>query len=170
MSEPNIQLDKFKEEYTKQNVKIKNLSFRINKIPAFKAASFFAELVSRFASVNANLNANIDSLGAVNMIQSALTSLDADYLDNTLMPKVFEHITVTQLNKDGTPNLNGLNNTPLLDCQEMLGNMIDFDDVLELLVRGICVNFLGSLLARLSKLRAATQISSPEKQSTFQAV
>jgi hypothetical protein len=142
-----MNLELFKEEYCKQYVKIKGINFEIKKIPAFKAAGFFTSLVNKFSGIaSVDLSGNNTKDGA-NILINAISSVDEDYLNDKIYPMVFKYISLTSSDDQSLKNLNFYENRDLIESK------IDFDDIFELILRGLCVNFFLALSGRLSKFQ-----------------
>ena len=138
----------FKEEYTKEQVSLKGIDFTIRKIPAVSAAFLFSNLVKKLSSdlENIEITGN-NATDMKNILLGLLSSLDEQYLQHTLMPKLFKYISYTKADSK-------LKNLNLEQDIAMIESDLEFDDILELIVRGVCVNFLPAISARISKLQA----------------
>jgi hypothetical protein len=142
-------LNQFKEEYTKKEVFIKNIKFTINKIPAFKAAFIFSGLTKKLFGDIATLDLGDNNGEAIkSIIFGLIGGLDVDYLENELTPILFKNIVYSS-EKDNIHNMELHAGILSVQCH------LDFDDIIELILRSLAVNFLNATSARLSKLLAA---------------
>ena len=141
--------DNFKEEYTKTEFRIKGIKFYISKIPAMKSVFIFTDILNKIKDTDIDFSSKNDSQAVVGIIKSLLTVLSPEYLEHNLIPKIFDYIRF-DLTGAGQQGLNLKQNIDIIE------STIDFDDILEILLRGLCVNFLASCLARLSKLKAVS--------------
>lgn len=142
-----MDITRFKEEYCKtSNIKVGSLLFNIDKIPAFKASKLFTSLIKNtFGDIkDFELEGN-DEESTKNVILSIISNLNEDFISDVLQPTLFSYMSYSM--SDGScKNLN------FWETKEMAENHLGFDDIYELMIRGICVNFLQSLLARFQKL------------------
>lgn len=143
-----MNMNDFKAEYTKSQVTLKGIDFTLRKIPAVSAAFLFSNLVQKLSHdlENIEITGN-NATDMKNIVLGLLSSLDAAYLQGTLMPKLFKYITYTKADSQ----LKKLN---LEQDIAMIESYLEFDDILELIVRGVCVNFLPAISARISKFQA----------------
>ena len=143
-----MDMHSFKEEYTKAQVSLKDIDFTIRKIPAVSAAFLFSNLVQKLSHdlENIEITGN-NATDMKNIVLGLLSSLDEKYLQGTLMPKLFKYISYTKADSK-------LKNLNLEQDIAMIESDLAFDDILELIVRGVCVNFLPAISARISKLQA----------------
>ena len=143
-----MKIESFKAEYTKEKVTIKNIDFTLRKIPAVSAAFLFSNLVQKLSRdlEDIEITGN-NATDLKNIVLGLLSSLDAQYLQNTLMPKLFKHISYTKADSK-------LKNLNLEQDISMIESYLEFDDILELIFRAVCVNFLLAISARISKLQA----------------
>ena len=149
-------LTDLRDEYCQQEFTLKGVNFKINKIPAVKSSLIFIGLTKKlFGNVSqAEISDNIKQNG-INIISSLISSLDEDYLEDKLYPSIFKYIIIRSADngKSSAKNIN------LYDSIDMLNNYnISALDVLELLIRGICVNFIDALLEKASSLKLLTKI------------
>lgn len=144
----------FKTEILKEKVKIKSIDFTIKKLPAYTAFPVFLTLAKKISpmieslkSVEGDFESDQSLMFAV--FSNVLKELDVDYINNDLMPVIFGKITYKD-SKEAEPSV-------LADDMSTLEYKLGFEDVFELLLRGICVNFLDAILGKLSKLQQVMQ-------------
>lgn len=155
------QTEKLKTEYTKPKFKIKDIPFEIKKIPAFQAIGFFNDFLARVAKHDIKLTgfkSDVEAVGGI--ISAVLQALDREYLENTVMPKLFDYMTFEKTAAGVTQPYN------LNDHKDMIEDVLGFDDVYELIIRGLCVNFLGAFIERLQKFVPEMHHSKPAKPLT----
>ena len=141
-----MNLENFKTEYTKKEVVVNGVKFTINKIPAIKGAFVFTGLIKKLFGDIATIDMGNTDSGAIKAIILGLVSgLDVDYLENDLTPTLFGHINYSIDSR-------GLKNVNFQDCKVSIEDLLGFDDILEIILRGLCVNFLDATFAKMSKL------------------
>jgi hypothetical protein len=144
--ETKMTFEEFKSEYTKREVVINDIKFTINKLPAIKGAFIFTGLIKKLFGDISTIdlgNSNGETVRAI--ILGLIAGLDIDYLENELTPTLFNAMVYSYESR----NLKNLN---FKDCKVSIEDMLKFDDILELIIRGICVNFLNAISERGSKL------------------
>ena len=142
-----------KENLQRETVTLKNgvvISFK--KLPAIKGALLFTNIISKIKELDIDLNmfAKAESASqAVGLIQGLLDLFDDEYIEQKLMPKLFDYVEITSEQK----GLTKFKLSHALKDENVIIGLLNFDDILEILVRSLCVNFLALCLARLSTLK-----------------
>jgi hypothetical protein len=141
-----MKLEDFKSEYTKKDVMINGVKVTINKLPAIKGAFIFTGLIKKLFGDIAQIDmGNTNQEAVKGIILGLISGLDVDYLENELTPVLFNAMVYSCESR----NLKNLN---FNDCRVSIEDLLGFDDILELIIRGLCVNFLDATFARMSKL------------------
>lgn len=143
-----MDIDSLKEEYCKSEVTFKDICIKIDKIPAFRAASLFTSLMKHLFDDIKDIDLNDTENSTRNLLISAISGLDEQYLEKTIQPSLFKYMSFKS--KSGNPYKTYLN---LWDNKQLVEPFVSFDEVFELIIRGVCVNFLQSLLERFQKLQ-----------------
>ena len=145
-----MNLDQFKADYTQTEVTLKDIDFSFTKIPAIEAAFMFVKLAKKLFSDVSTIDFSGDEFNDGKALIFALVAgLDTDYLEQELAPKLFKYIDCKYPLKSGETH-----QEPFIKGKATLEKLLGFDDVLELIVRGLCVNFLDALSERMSRLAA----------------
>lgn len=140
-------LEEFEREYTKKKITLNGVNFIINKMPAFSSAFIFIKLIKKLFGEVATLPLTNDSAdNTKSIILGLVAGLDVEYLEDELMPALFSHVIFSCENK-------GLKLLNLQELKVSIESELDFDSILELLVRAICVNFGQRILERISIFR-----------------
>jgi hypothetical protein len=135
-------LEEFKTEYTKKEVIINGVKITINKLPAIKGAFVFTGLIKKLFGEIATINLGSTNQEAVKgIILGLVAGLDLDYLENDLCPTLFKHMSYSCESRK-------LMNLNFNDCKISIEDLLGFDDILELILRGICVNFIQVILEK----------------------
>jgi len=142
-----MELNRFKEEFCKKNVTISDLNITIMKIPAIKASSLFTSIFKNLIEKIKDVElSNDENEIKRDVLLGVISGLDEKYLEDVLIPSFFKYTSYST--NDGK-----IKNVNLWETKEMAEQYLCFDDVFEIILRGICVNFMPSLLARLSKFQ-----------------
>lgn len=147
----NMDIKKFCE---KQVVK-GNTIFYIHKLPALTGfrvlESLREQLGETMAKVDIGNDQNNNQQAGTEIIKSfilAVAKLPATYVENTLMPALFEHVKYETKDK----SIVGLK---LLGSEESAFSGLEPIVVYELILRALCVNFYQSFAGMISKSAAA---------------
>ena len=139
-------LKDFENEYCKTNVTLSGVCFTIGKLPAIKGAFIFTGLVKKLFGDIASIeisNNNGDNFKSI--LMGLVSGLDTEYLENDLAPMLFRYMSYSCEAK----NLRNLN---FNDLKVSVEDVLGFDDVLELILRGLCVNFFSAISKRVTTL------------------
>ena len=142
-----------KENLQRETVTLKNgvvISFK--KLPAIKGALLFTNIISKIKELDIDLNmfAKTENTTQVaKLIKDLLNLFNDEYIEQKLMPTLFKYVEITSEKK----GLTKLDLSHAIKDENIIETLLNFDDILEILVRSLCVNFLALCLARLSTLK-----------------
>lgn len=143
-----MNLDEFKAEYTRTEVTLKDIDFIFKKIPALEAAFIFVNLAKKLFRDVSTIDFSGDEFNdGKSLIFALVAGLDTDYLEHEITPKIFKYIDCRYVLGSGKTHQESF-----MKGKSTLEKSLGFDDILELIVRGLCVNFLDALSERMSTL------------------
>jgi hypothetical protein len=155
-----MNLEEFKKEYCKSEFNLQNVSIKIDKIPAFTGEKLFISLFKKIFGEIKDLEMS-DNKFQTNILINAISGLDIDYIENELEPILYRYISFKTSPNGNYPkyiNLWGDRGSG----KKLIEPFLEFDEVFEILLRGICVNFLPSLSKRFQKLTGGKKLSLPQ--------
>jgi hypothetical protein len=152
-----MNLEEFKKEYCKSEVNLQNVTIKIDKIPAFTGERLFMSLFKKIFGDIKDIEMS-DNKFQANILMNAISGLDIDYLENEVEPILYSHISFKTSPNGNYPkyiNLWGDSGSG----KRLIEPFLEFDEVFEILLRGICVNFLPSLHKRFQKLIGSKKLN-----------